>query len=126
VAVGRRFGDELRADHTVSAGAVVDDDGLPELRRELLADEAADDVGRTARRERHDHPDRLARRLLGMGGWRRCQRTERRKQDREPEARDGSGAHGCCAPEIFTSSAHFVNSDRIWAENSCRVRSPAR
>ena len=59
VAVRRRLCGGGRADGAASARAVVDDDGLAESLGELLADEAADDVGRPARRERHDEMDRL-------------------------------------------------------------------
>ncbi len=58
VAVGLGLGDRLRADDGVGARPVVDDDLLAEVLAHLLADQAAEHVGRTARRERHDQGDR--------------------------------------------------------------------
>ena len=57
-AVGRRFRHDLRADRGVGAGAVLDHDRLAPVLAHALADEARDDVGRPARRERHDDADR--------------------------------------------------------------------
>jgi hypothetical protein len=54
IAVGARPRDDLRSDHRVSAGAVVDDHVLSERVAEVLRQRARDDVGAAARRERHD------------------------------------------------------------------------
>ena len=58
VAVGLGLGHGLGADDGVGAGAVVDDDLLAEVLAHLLADQPAEHVGRSARRERHDQRDR--------------------------------------------------------------------
>ena len=50
------------------AGAVIDDDVLSERRGHMLADQARNRIDRSARRERHDHLDRLGRiRLCSRG-----------------------------------------------------------
>jgi len=70
VAVGCRAGDRGRAEVAAGSGAVLDDDGLAQQLAHLLADEARDDVGRAACRERDDQRDRPAResRLRVCGG----------------------------------------------------------
>ena len=76
VAVGLRLG---RADHAqgpAGAADVLDHERLAERARHMIADKAGYDIGRSARRERHDHGDRLIR-ILG-GGWCAVQR-ERKK-----------------------------------------------
>jgi hypothetical protein len=54
VAVGRRLGHELGAERAAGAGTVVHDDLLAPGFAQLLRDQAAQDVGRAARLERHD------------------------------------------------------------------------
>ena len=66
VAVRRSLGGELDAEIAVGAGLVLDHDLLAEHARQMLADEPGRDVGRAARRERHDHLDRTVRPLLGL------------------------------------------------------------
>ena len=56
VAVGIRFGDEAGSRRSPSAGTVLDDDALPELRRELLKHQTRNNVGDGACSERHDYP----------------------------------------------------------------------
>ena len=86
VAVGAGLGDRLRADDGVGAGAVVDDDLLAEVLAHLLADQPAEEIGRPARRERHDQRD-LARRI-GL----RHERPAAEEQQRGDGAdRDGRG-----------------------------------
>ncbi len=58
IAVGRRARHELGADAAAGAGAVVDHHRLSERLADLIADDAADNVGIAAGRERHDQPDR--------------------------------------------------------------------
>jgi hypothetical protein len=45
-------------DRAARADDVLDDDPLTERTRHVLADEARGDIGRAARRKRHDHGDR--------------------------------------------------------------------
>ena len=60
VAVGRRLGDQLRADIAAGAALVLDHDiGAPGV-LQMLGGDAAQQVGRAGGRERHDHADRLA------------------------------------------------------------------
>ena len=68
VAVGRGGGDGAGADGAARAGAVVDHDGLADLRGHLLEHDARDDVDRAACGERHDDADRPGRPLLRGGG----------------------------------------------------------
>ena len=57
LAVGRRARHFGRADHAAAAALVLDHDGA-ELGLHPLGPQPADHVGRAARRERHDQPDR--------------------------------------------------------------------
>ncbi len=57
VAVGRGARGLGGADRAAGAGHVFDDDLLAEHRTDRLRDDAAEDVGRPARGERHDHGD---------------------------------------------------------------------
>jgi hypothetical protein len=58
VAVGLRLRRQLDGDIAGGTGAVVDDDLLAERPAHLWLDHARDDVGRSAGRERDQHPDR--------------------------------------------------------------------
>ncbi len=58
VPVGLGAGHVLGGEKAARARHVVDDDGLPEARRHLLAQHARQRVGGAARRERHDELDR--------------------------------------------------------------------
>jgi hypothetical protein len=90
VAVLRRIGDDLSANHATGAAAIVDDDLLAEPLAEMLRDDAGDDVVDAAGRERHDEPHRPVRGIL------------RRSRGREHEQRDRncrkSGAHAAHEP----------------------------
>ena len=83
VAVGRRLGDERRADHRALAGLVVDDDVLAEPLAEIFGHHAGDDVGRAAGRVGHDELDGLAR-----PGLRLCRQGGRQRGGDECAARD--------------------------------------
>jgi hypothetical protein len=61
VAVGRRLGARIRADHAAATAAVVDDDLLAEYFAQFLPDGARDDVGACARRVGDDQPYRPVR-----------------------------------------------------------------
>ena len=61
VAVRRRARDLGGADRAAAAGLVVDDQRLAERPVDLLGDDAGDDVGGAAGRERNDQPHRLGR-----------------------------------------------------------------
>ena len=58
VAVGRRARDAADADAAAGAADVLDDHRLTERGPHALRQDARHDVGRAARRERHDHRDR--------------------------------------------------------------------
>ena len=73
VAVGRRARHRFGADAAAGAAAVVDHHRLAERARDPFADQAADDVGIAAGRERHDQMDRPVR--IGGEG---CARHEAR------------------------------------------------
>jgi hypothetical protein len=94
VSVRRRLRDEVGADAAAGPGAIVDDDRLPELLRELVGDEPRDDVGRATRRERNDEPDRLRRIVLRCRELRqRDHRREREDGNRQARERPESEAH---------------------------------
>ena len=65
ITVGLRVRDILGADAAAGPGAVLDHDRLPQRFADLIADNAADDVGIAARGERHDQPDRPSRIIRG-------------------------------------------------------------
>ncbi len=72
----------------LAAGAVLDHHRLAPVLAHPLADEARDQVGRPARRKRHDDADRPAGKIRSLGL--RCRRDDRRgKRDR----RDGEAEH---------------------------------
>ncbi len=89
VAVRLRVRDELSADAAASAAAIFHDNRLVQLLRHLVADQAADDVGITPGRERHDHVDRPVR--IGGEGALRQQSDDRRQTEAGDEGatRDG-------------------------------------
>jgi hypothetical protein len=70
VAVGRRLRGFRRAERAARAAAVLDHDLLAPFFRQLRADHARQQIGRSARRERHDPADRLGGILLRMGSKR--------------------------------------------------------
>jgi hypothetical protein len=61
MAVRLRLGGRPCPDGAAGARPILDHDALPQHDRETLPDEPCHDVGRPARRERHDDPDRLYR-----------------------------------------------------------------
>ena len=65
VAVGRRARDRGGADVARCARAVLDQHRLSQGALQMLGDDARQDVGRSARRERHDQRDRSLR--IGSG-----------------------------------------------------------
>ena len=79
VAVRLRGRRGLGAGIGAGAGTVVDDDVLAEPRRELLRQEPRHHVVGRARRERHDHPDRLG--GIGLRRGRGRGRRERRRNE---------------------------------------------
>jgi hypothetical protein len=71
VAVARLLGDEVGADVAVGAGAILDQEGLSEILRQPLAEEAGDEVERASGREGDDDAHRFrgpGLRLDGSGG----------------------------------------------------------
>src|SRR5438094_8355749 len=60
VTVGLRLAHLLGAEHAARPGLVDDDDGVAQRPAQLLGDEPADEIGTSARRERHDERNRLA------------------------------------------------------------------
>jgi hypothetical protein len=98
VAVGRRRGHRLRADHAAGAGLVLDDDRLIELLGELLAHDPSDHVAGASRRIGNDELDRARRERLRprvAGDDEGQQRSQRCEKPRSHGSRstDGSGWH---------------------------------
>ena len=100
VAVGRRLGDGVGADHAARAGAVVDDDRLAERLGQRLLHDARIEIDRAARRERHDDADRL--------------RRIRLRVQRAPPRRSASAARSDALAAAWASSAFSVVVER-WA-----------
>jgi hypothetical protein len=65
VSIGRRIGDLLAADGATRTATIFHDDRLPEPPRQRFGEQAAGDVGISARREGHDEADRLVGIVLG-------------------------------------------------------------
>jgi hypothetical protein len=80
VAVRRRFGNVVQAEHPARARPVLHDDLLAEALGHLRRDEARHDVGGVPRRERDDDADRLARIGLRAG-------TRAREQQKNSNAK---------------------------------------
>ena len=76
VAVRRRARHDGRADVAAGPAAVLDHHGLAPALRELLAEDAAEGIGRSAGRERHHQLDRLVGIGLGKRGPQRCDRQD--------------------------------------------------
>src|SRR5262249_9684451 len=79
-AVGLRTRDRLGPDMLAAAGAVLDHHRLTEAHRQLLADDAGQDVGGPARRQRHDDLDRPARKI-GLSERKNGRKPHPRKDD---------------------------------------------
>ncbi|KAG1254968.1 hypothetical protein G6F68_010606 [Rhizopus microsporus] len=94
IAIGRSAGDGGSADAGVGARLVFNHDGLAQARAQLHGEEAADDIGGSARRERHHHGDRLVRIGLCRGHQRRC------GQDAQREGAGDVRQHGRLAPVL--------------------------
>ena len=86
VAVGPRPRHLLDGENAERSGLVLDDDRLAEDAAHLIADDADDDVGRTARAERHHDLDRLRGKLVlrvsGHSGD--CDETHGYEKDEQP------------------------------------------
>ena len=81
---------DLGADIAGRAGAIVDDDRLAPGGRKLLADDAAEHVGRSAGREGHDDADLL----VGIG----CLGKARRRQQHQRNGRTPHTQHSLFLP----------------------------
>ena len=81
VAVGRRIGDPLRPGHAAGAAHVLDHYLLAHDLAHALRNDAAQHIGRAARRERNDHAQRLAGIILGR----------RRPAEGEQDAKNSGG-----------------------------------
>jgi hypothetical protein len=82
VAVGRGLRDELCRQHGIGAGLVLDDDSLVPGFAQFLGEQAGDDVGRSAGRERHDQAHGLVRIVGGCVGLSLGQRGAGHEQAR--------------------------------------------
>ena len=66
-----------RTNRAARTGLVVDDELLAQILRNALRDHARNQIGRTARRKRHDHAHRLARPRIGGGVGKRRRTAQR-------------------------------------------------
>jgi hypothetical protein len=71
IAVGIGFGDIAAAKRAVGTGFVVDIDTLAKLRGHLVGDQAADEIGRAARRKRDDDANGTGGKILRLRQLRR-------------------------------------------------------
>ena len=68
VAVGRGAREAADADRAAGAADILDNHRLAERSAHLVGHDARGDVGRSARRERHDQRDRARGKIVGMRG----------------------------------------------------------
>jgi hypothetical protein len=88
VAVGLRLDGAGHAQGPAGAADVLDHQRLAERARHMLADKAGYDIGRSARRERHDHGDRL---IWILGGGRCAVQRESEQAAGDQAARERHG-----------------------------------
>jgi hypothetical protein len=105
VAVGRLLGDEVAGDVAVGAGAVLHHHRLAERLRQRRRHGARDLVGGAARREAHDHADRL----VGI----RCLRQGEAGQG---GGRQGGGEDGAAAARGALVLVHVFLEDKRWGQ----------
>ena len=86
VAVGRGAREPPDADRAAGTADIFDDHRLAEERAHLVGDDAAGDVGRAARRERHDQGDRAGGKVLRLNG--RAGGQKQREEQRDWRQRD--------------------------------------
>jgi hypothetical protein len=82
VAVAGRLGDDVRADASIGARTVVDQDRYAQRFRQAPRDHASEEVSAAAWRIRHDEPDRFGGPCLRRG-WQRCQDRCAERPERE-------------------------------------------
>ena len=68
VAVGRRAREPADADRAAGAADILDNHRLAERRAHFVGHDPRGDVGRSARRERHDQRDRTRGKIVGVRG----------------------------------------------------------
>ncbi len=120
VAVGRRLGDGVAADHAAAAGLVVHDEGLAHLLAELLRKHAADGVERAARREGDHHPHGLA--GVGLRGLRlrRGAGRHRKGGGAQGGAEEVLALHGVLSPVVVSCEATGGGSNaQRWSRPAC-------
>ena len=104
VAVGRRARDTADSDGAAGAGDVLDDHGLAQDLPHAFRHDAADHVGRSARRQRHHHRDRARGIALRV-----CVRdADKARDQRERQQRSFHG----CSPVEFGRAYHAIRAPR--------------
>ena len=112
VAVRRGLRGGGGADHGGGAGPRLDDDLLAPVIEHLLCDDPSQDVGRSARRERHDDLDRPVRIFVGRLG---------RGRARSKRCGDERGKHGTNGPASRAKSMFHDPPPVACAARCCRV-----
>ena len=129
VAVRRRLGDDLGADHASGTGPILDDDLLPKRGRQPLGDESRDDVRRIARRARRDEADRPGR-ISVRGTWRFARQSTRRGSmpaiSDSPCIDPSAHASRVSTRGIVSNAARTTNAERNCASSRARESSPRR
>ena len=104
VAVGRRFGDAGGADRAAGTGDVLDHDLLGECLTHMLPENAGENVGRPAGRERHHHGDGARRIRLRCGGADAQRVANQCDRDYDKLSHDS-------APVTYRTLLHFLSVD---------------
>jgi hypothetical protein len=90
VAVGRGVGEQRGGDRPAGAAAVLDQEGLLQVARHLLGEQAGDDIDRAAGGERREQRDRLfgvargGRLGSGCAGHQQARRPQQRSSRQHP------------------------------------------
>src|SRR5262249_3303587 len=119
VSVGRRLCRSAHTDIAVSPAYVLDVELLAKMLGQLLCDESAEKIGRTAWRIRHDHAHR-PRRI----GVRPCQaRAGRQRSSTRSKLQKISAGKFHEPPSRFISLDHLVGAgeERRWHSNAKRI-----
>jgi hypothetical protein len=99
VAVGRRAGRELRADHIAAARAILEHDRLADPRRKRIGDGAADQIGTAAGGLRADELDRAVGPGLALSLRLHCDQRAEQQEWRQKAAK--RLIHGTHPPDQF-------------------------
>src|SRR5262245_43120902 len=120
VTVRRRLGGGGRAERAASATAIVDHHRLAQARMQLLAEDAADNIGAAACRVWHDEPDRPRRErfLPANGSGQNHRRTAEQRDELATlhsitSSASASSVGGISTPSAFAVLRLITNSNLV-------------